>query len=98
MNKIKNFYFTYGTSESYPFQGGWTKIEAFNRECAIQIFKALHPNIHEGIINCCDMYTEEEFRQSEMWSKGNLGFHEQEVILMQYINIKERQNKMPWED
>lgn len=87
MADIKNYYFTYGTHKDYPYVGGWTKIEAQSRKIATEIFRYYHPDKHEGIINCCDIYTEEQFHETEMWSKGNLGSHEHEVILMQHIEL-----------
>lgn len=86
MNKIKNYYFTYGTSDSYPFKGGWTKIEAPSKRIAIAIFREYHPDTHKDIVNCCSIYEEEQFHKTSMWSKGNFGKHEVEIITMQYFN------------
>lgn len=83
---MKNYYFTYGT-EGHPFVGGWTKIEAPSRQIAVAIFRAIHPDVLDGLVNCCSIYDEELFRQTSMWSKGNFGKHEQEVVLMQHIVI-----------
>lgn len=38
------YYFTYATSHSFPFLGGWTEIEAPSKDAAIQLFNHLHPN------------------------------------------------------
>lgn len=84
---IKNYYFTYGTWENYPYQGGWTKIEAPNRSVAVAIFRAYHPDKTEGVVNCCDIYEEEQFHKTKMWSQGNLGHHEHEIINMQRIEL-----------
>lgn len=86
MNKIQNYYFTFGTSNLYPFKGGWTKIEAPSRNAAIAIFRAYHPDRTEGVINCADIYDEARFHSTEMWTQGNLGKHEVEIITMQYFN------------
>lgn len=83
---MKNFYFTYGT-EGHPFVGGWTKIEAPTRQIAVAIFRSIHPDKIEGLVNCCSIYDENEFHNTSMWSKGNFGVHEQEVVLMQHIVI-----------
>ena len=83
---MKNFYFTYGT-EGQPFYGGWTKIEAPNAKIACSIFRAIHPDKVEGLLNCCSMYTEEDFHKTSMWRHGNFGIHEHEVILMQHIVV-----------
>ncbi len=83
---IKNYYFTYGSWVGFPYQNGWTKIEATSRRAAIAIFRDLHPDRIEGIVNCSMIYDEESFRKTEMWTKGNRGAHEVEVVLMQHIN------------
>ena len=85
---IKNYYFTYGT-EGHPFVGGWTKIEAPSRRAAVTIFRAIHPDVIPDLVNCSSIYDEEDFRKTSMWSKGNFGKHEQEVVLMQHIVIGE---------
>ena len=86
--KIQNYYFTYGT-EGHPFRGGWTKIEAPSRKIACMIFRALHPDKIEGILNCCSVYDTNEFLRTQMWREGNFGKHEQECVLMQYVHIPE---------
>lgn len=86
--KICNFYFTYGTT-GHPFYGGWTKIEAPNMAIACAIFREIHPDKHEGLLNCCTCYTQEEFVKTSMWARGNFGVHEQEVVCMQFIPIAE---------
>ena len=40
MFKAKKFYFTFGTDEKYPFQGGWVEIIAENKKEAIITFQA----------------------------------------------------------
>lgn len=81
MPELKKFYFTYGTSKSYPFRGGWTLIYAPNISAAAQIFKAYHPCLGESnLLNCCDYYTAEYFEKSSMYKDGNLGAFCHEVI------------------
>ncbi|MEH2936300.1 hypothetical protein [Acutalibacter sp. JLR.KK004] len=71
---MPKFYFTYGTDPSYPFQGGWTEIEAPDPDKAGEIFSAVHPDRHAGILNCAFTYTEERFKATEMYkSGGNFG-------------------------
>ena len=68
------FYFTYGTSEQYPFQGGWTVVTANDLKSAIQLFRIFHPDINDGILNCADYYTREQFIETDMFkNKDNLG-------------------------
>lgn len=84
---MKKFYFTYGT-EGHPYYGGWTEIEAPNRNSACALFRALHPDKTEGLLNCCDVYTEEAFRRTTMNSPdGNFGFHCHERITVTKVII-----------
>ena len=85
---IENYYFTYG-STGHPFYGGWTKIEAPSRQVAVEIFRSLHPDRYPGTVHCADIYNEAQFRRTSMWRHGNFGHHEHEVVLMQYINVKQ---------
>ena len=68
---MPKFYFTYGTDPSYPFQGGWTEIEAPDPDKAGEIFSAVHPDRHAGILNCAFTYTEERFKATEMYKFGD---------------------------
>lgn len=69
---MQKFYFTFGTSEHFPFQGGWVEVIAPNRLAAVRTFRERFPDRHDGIVNCSDIYTEEQFELSDM-SDGNLG-------------------------
>lgn len=68
---MPKFYFTYGTDPAYPFQGGWTEIEAPDPDKAGEIFSAVHPDRHAGIRNCAFTYTEEEFKATTMYQSGD---------------------------
>ena len=41
---MAKFYFTYGTDPAFPYQGGWTEIEAEDLHRALSAFKTFHPN------------------------------------------------------
>lgn len=92
--KIQNYYFTYGTSDKFPFQQGWTKIEAPSKKAAIEIFRAYHPDQTDGIVNCAWIYDEKEFHNTAMWMKGNYGVHEVEIVLMQHFSVNDTP---PWD-
>lgn len=62
---MARFYFTYG-SEGHPFYGGWTEIEATDEYAACALFRAVHPDKTEGLLNCCDVYSEERFKKTCM--------------------------------
>ena len=72
---MPKFYFTYGTDPSYPFQGGWTEIEAPDRHTASMLFREIHPDRpgRDGILNCASVYTEEHFKATEMYQDSNFG-------------------------
>lgn len=69
---MRKYYFTFGTSKQFPFCGGWVEIIAPDRPAAVKTFRSEYPDIHEGIVNCSDIYTEEDFLRSGMTS-GNFG-------------------------
>lgn len=77
---MKKYYFTYGTSEQYPFRGGWTLVYAPDINAATMVFRAYHPDVTEGILNCADYYPAEHFEKSEAYTNGNLGGGLHEII------------------
>lgn len=68
---MANFYFTYGTNKNFPFRGGWTEITAPDVSAACHIFRAVHPDKIDGILNCADIYSEESFRKTNMYLENN---------------------------
>lgn len=75
------YYFTYGTSPTYPYEGGWTVVYAVSRSQAVHLFRAVHPDVREGTVNCADIYTQEQFEQTKMYKTGtNLGAGVHEVL------------------
>jgi len=79
-NRYESFYFTYGSAEHFPFEGGWTRVEARDIVEAMDAFKAVHPN-NGGLLNCAGCYTTEMFRKTEMYQNwDNRGSAEHEVI------------------
>lgn len=79
MNK---YYFTYGSS-GMDFKGGWTVVEAPNKESAIALFKAYHPLSKNGLLNCCSIYCEYDFKKTSMYEQGNFGHYEWETITVE---------------
>lgn len=76
---MQKYYFTFGTSDKFPFHGGWVEVFAPDRSKAVATYRSHHPDVNEGIINCSDIYTEEQFMKSEM-VHGNLGASCHEVL------------------
>lgn len=79
-DKMSKFYFTYGTDKRYPFQGGWTEVEAGDADEACRIFRSFHPDRTKGIVNCAFIYSEEQFLQTEMYRSGNFDRYCHEVL------------------
>lgn len=69
---MKVFY-TFGSDERFPFQGGWVEVEAENMKQANALFRACYPDRTPGILNCSDYYTEQQFNASDMPTTGNRG-------------------------
>lgn len=57
--KRQNFYFTFGSSESFPYQNGYLIVKATDLIQAIRLFKVYHPNKSRNIVNCSDWYSQE---------------------------------------
>lgn len=73
ITQLKNFYFTFGTSDDFPYSGGYIIIEAENLKAATRIFREYYPNpLSDTTLNCSDYYTEEEFEKTGM-KAGNRG-------------------------
>lgn len=64
--------FSFGTSEQFPFQGGYIIINATDKIAAVEEFRRLYPDVHPGTLNCSDVYTNpnsiKRFKED-----GNLG-------------------------
>mgnify|MGYP000894744336 FL=1 len=77
---LKTYFFTFGSSEQFPFQCGWVEVLAPNMVAAQQIFRIYYPDIvdypdrTEGVLNCANYYTEDEFKKTKMYKEGNMGY------------------------
>lgn len=76
---MSKFYFTYGT-EGYPFYGGWTEVDAPDIHIACALFRAVHPDTTQGILNCAMVYSEDEIKKTRMFTQGNFGYFAHETI------------------
>lgn len=70
---MPKFYFTYGSDERFPFQYGWTEIEAPSYDLACAVFREHHPDRdpEEHCLNCADVYTEDEFKDTPDFMQAN---------------------------
>ena len=75
LEKYDTFYFTFGTDELYPFQGGWVEITSPNKREAIRIFRKYFPNRKDSeCYNAADCYDSDTFKnRTDMFTTGNLG-------------------------
>lgn len=55
------FFFTFGTAEQFPYQGGYLIVKARNQAEAVQIFRHSYPDINENTVNCAFIYNEWEW-------------------------------------
>ncbi len=77
---MKKYYFTYGTSEDFPYKGGWTVVIAESMKDAIALFDLVHPR-RSDFVNCSSMYNEAQFSKTEMCKNNdNFGAGCHEVI------------------
>lgn len=76
---MARFYFTYGPDGEHPFPGGWTEVEAEDRDIAVAAFCAFHPR-KEGLIDCAGIYDAMQFQATKMSARGNFGKCCQELI------------------
>ena len=81
---MKRFYFTYG-AEGQPFCGGWTEVIAPDFESACSLFRAYHPDYHDGVLNCAGVYAEDRFKETSMYKNGNLGHRIWETIIVSVV-------------
>lgn len=68
------YYFTYGCDKAesgHPFEGGWTIVEAPDFTAALMMFRAVHPDLIEGKLNCCSVYHAESWGQTIMAQQGH---------------------------
>lgn len=65
------FYFTFGSSEEFPYQGGYLVVKAFDMRDAFQKFRDRYPDKTPDTLNCAFYYSEEEWEKAGM--KDGLG-------------------------
>ena len=88
MNK---YYFTYG-SEGHPFKGGWTEVYAPTELMACVLFRMIHPDVTEGIMNFANIYPAAVFEKKPMFANGNFGAKCHEIIKLTYEVLTDEQD------
>lgn len=69
---MKNFYFTFGSYEGFPYHNTYLVVKADNIKEAIKKFRVKHPDRTQNIINCSFYYTEEQ------WNNGCVQYYPEE--------------------
>ena len=68
---MAKFYFTYGSdSDTQPYSGGWTEVEAANEMQAQDIFILVH-GLVDGLMPCSSVYSEAAFGRTTMAECGH---------------------------
>ena len=56
---------------------------------ACAVFRAFHPDVTAGCLNCCTVYNEEHFKDTRMYERGNNlghGCYERITITHELLN------------
>ena len=61
--ELHSFYYTFGTSSSFPFQKGYVKVNAVDQKAADALFRQAYPDKTPGILNCAWTYNEDTFQK-----------------------------------
>lgn len=59
---MKNFYFTFGSWERYPYQDTYLVVVASDSNNAFDAFRKKYPDIHNGCLNCSFWYDEKQWK------------------------------------
>lgn len=77
----KKYYFTFGSSEQFPYQYGYLIVCADSKSEAVGKYRAKYPDVNEGIVNCSFIYSQEEWEHAmkdcpAQYSMLNKPYHE----------------------
>lgn len=61
---LKNYYFTFGSHEMFPYKNTYLIVKADNRTVAIEKFREKYPDKNNNCVNCAFIYDEEEWEKS----------------------------------
>jgi len=71
---MRSYYFTFGYGAGHPFNGGWIIVKSQNIEIAQRIYQLYFPDKSDSNeLNCSMIYTENEFKRTQMYKNGNYG-------------------------
>lgn len=63
---LSKYYFSFGTAEYFPYQGGHVIVKARSRYEATEKFRKKYPDYQPGFLNCSFVYDEMEWNQTIM--------------------------------
>ena len=58
---MEKYYFTFGSSNKFPFQNTYLMVVASSYGDAVRGFREKHPDVDPGYMNCSDCYSEEQW-------------------------------------
>ena len=59
--QMQSFFYTFGTSSTFPYKKGWVEVQAEDRPQADELFRSRFPDVHKGVLNCSFVYTKDQF-------------------------------------
>ena len=62
----ETFYFSFGTSDTFPFKLGWVEVRATDRMEACEMYSSHYPKRDGIFINCAFVYDANEWKQAGM--------------------------------
>lgn len=65
------YFFTFGSSEMFPYQHGYVKVVGTSKDDAIAKFRSKYPDKSENTVNCAFIYTDKEWL--EIIKKHSMG-------------------------
>lgn len=71
---LKPYYFTFGSSEQFPYQNGYLIIYAHDHHNAFQIFRTQYPDREPGCLNCSDYYDGKAWEMTKAYYKDREPF------------------------
>lgn len=63
---LSKYYFSFGTAEYFPYQGGHVIVKARSRYEATEKFRKKYPDYQPGFLNCSFVYDELEWNETNM--------------------------------
>lgn len=58
---LENFYFTFGSASTFPYERGYLIVRAYDIKSAFKKFRGKYPDRTAGTLNCADYYTQTQW-------------------------------------